>query len=276
MGEFRKSKQKRLKFTLTLVATLIISAVLALNLKTDRVYTHLFYVPITLSAIWIPKKTLLTGFVLASYHLFLELMIRASWTLATLSRALIIVLVSMILNEIWKRELSYQHEIKHLAYKSSHDGLTGVFNRGYFERALENTYELPLMMMVVDIDGLKSINDGFGHAAGDEHIRATAEVLRKSIRTGDLIARIGGDEFAIIAPQCGAEGALEVLLRFEEQIDHYNQNTEMERWLSLSAGYHIAIVDEDLHKVLEIADAKMYETKKSKYEVAYEIEKRSL
>ena len=276
MGEVHITKRKRLLFTITLMGTLVMASFLAIQFKTDRVYTHLFYIPITLSAIWMPKRTLLTGVGLALYHLVLELIIRASWTLSTLSRAVIIIVVAAILNEIWKREQTYQHEIKHLAYKSSHDGLTGVFNRGYFERALENTYDLPTMMMVVDIDGLKSINDGFGHSVGDEHIMATAEVLRKSIRTGDLIARIGGDEFAIIAPRCGDDGALEVLLRVEEQIDRYNQDMETERWLSLSAGYHIALVDEDLHKVLEIADAKMYETKKSKYEVAYEIEKRGL
>lgn len=261
---------------LTLVVTLFVSAVLAINFKTDRIYTHLFYIPITLSAIWMPKRTLLTGIGLASYHLALELIIRASWTLATLSRALIIIFVAVILGEIWKRELRYQFEIKHLAYKSSHDGLTGVFNRGYFERALENTYEKPLLMMVIDIDGLKSINDHFGHSTGDEHIRETAEVLKKSIRTEDLLARIGGDEFAVLATMCGEEGALEIMIRIEQQLDLYNQSMETERWLSLSVGYQIATVDEDLHKLLAMADEKMYENKRKKYEVAYEAEKGNL
>ena len=84
------------------------------------------------------------------------------------------------------------------------DPLTGVFNRRYFEVRLDEElnralrHELELNVMIIDVDGFKSINDSIGHAAGDAVLRGVANLIRRSIRLFDVCARLGGDEFVIL------------------------------------------------------------------------------
>lgn len=88
-----------------------------------------------------------------------------------------------------------------MRYLSTHDVLTGLYNRNFFEAELErlqNSRVEPINVMVVDINGMKDTNDEFGHAAGDDLLRRTAQVLKLSFRKEDVIARIGGDEFVVL------------------------------------------------------------------------------
>jgi diguanylate cyclase (GGDEF)-like protein/PAS domain S-box-containing protein len=88
-----------------------------------------------------------------------------------------------------------------MRYLSTHDVLTGLYNRNFFEAELErlqNSRIEPINVMVVDVNGMKSTNDTYGHSAGDELLRRTAQVLRMSFRKEDVIARIGGDEFVVL------------------------------------------------------------------------------
>ncbi len=99
-----------------------------------------------------------------------------------------------------------QRKIEYLSY---HDQLTGLYNRRYFEDALkrlDTAENLPLSFIYADVNGLKTINDAFGHQCGDQMIQMVADVLKAACRPGDVAARIGGDEFIILMP--GADEAL--------------------------------------------------------------------
>ena len=101
------------------------------------------------------------------------------------------------------RDLAWAERLHHLA---THDELTGLFNRRQFNVVLEQSVvaarampQLDIVLAIVDLDGLKAINDTLGHAAGDVAIRMTAEALTAASPAGSLISRVGGDEFAVLA-----------------------------------------------------------------------------
>jgi diguanylate cyclase (GGDEF)-like protein len=111
------------------------------------------------------------------------------------------------------RNATLYAEMQRLA---THDPLTGLANRALFEDELEAAVARsarsgePLALLLLDLDGLKMINDGWGHGAGDAALRAVARALRETIRAGDLACRVGGDEFAVILPGARREDALRV------------------------------------------------------------------
>jgi len=93
------------------------------------------------------------------------------------------------------------------------DSLTGLLNRRAIEERLQREYEaakrygLPLSVLIIDVDGLKRVNDLAGHAAGDEVLRGTADAIRQTLRASDDGARWGGDEFVVVAPHTSREAA---------------------------------------------------------------------
>jgi len=106
-----------------------------------------------------------------------------------------------------------ESEIEHLTY---HDRLTGVHNRAFFEQELarlDQPQHLPLTIVIGDINGLKLINDAFGHRTGDRVLEGSAKVLGSVLRQSDIICRWGGDEFAMLLPRLGPAAASEVLDR---------------------------------------------------------------
>jgi len=103
-----------------------------------------------------------------------------------------------------------------LRYLADHDPLTGLLNRRRFRTELDQYVNFTARyggrgaVMVIDIDGLKEVNDRFGHQAGDTLIRRVSEILGERVRTTDLVARLSGDEFAVLMPQTDTEGALQL------------------------------------------------------------------
>jgi diguanylate cyclase (GGDEF)-like protein len=152
------------------------------------------------------------------------------------------------------------------------DGLTGLTNRGTFEDLLEmenrrvQRYHRTASVVMIDVNGLKQVNDCQGHIAGDRLIQAAAEVLRETCRRSDVVARYGGDEFVLLLPETAAPQVPKLIARLDQSIADWNAaQSDPGFTLSLSIGYADADECGDLHAALKQADARMYEEKRRRY-----------
>ena len=154
----------------------------------------------------------------------------------------------------------YEEQLK---YISTHDVLTGLYNRTFFEAQLERLgkgRQYPIGIIVIDLDGLKETNDTYGHAAGDRMIRKAADVLRKVFRADDLVSRTGGDEFTILLTETSYNELQLVVNRIYTSLDEVNES-EPEFELRFSLGSAIAESKENLSDAVRGADVRMYENK---------------
>lgn len=169
-----------------------------------------------------------------------------------------------------KRALYYAIERKKveekLRYLSMHDALTGLYNRAYFEEEmsrLKDARHMPVTMIICDIDDLKQINDSMGHAFGDQMIINVARLIQQSIREGNVVSRIGGDEFAVVLPKADETVARSVCTRIKAAIDAYNQQSGSMK-IGLSIGYAVKdSSDITMMELFEKADNSMYLEKAS-------------
>ena len=160
-----------------------------------------------------------------------------------------------------------EEEIQYLNY---HDTLTGLYNRAFLlaeQDRLDTVRQLPLSVIMGDINGLKLINDALGHAEGDRLLMETAEILKKSCRAEDIIARIGGDEFCILLPKTDAEGAQMIINRIKVNCDEYmRQPDKLVYYTNISLGYATKTeVGQPLNKIQKTAEDYMYKRKLLEY-----------
>ena len=146
-----------------------------------------------------------------------------------------------------------------LQYLSNHDILTRLYNRNFFDAEisrLQLSRLFPIGIVIVDMNNLKATNDRFGHAAGDDLIRQVSAALRNSFRAGDVIARIGGDEFAIILVQTSQDGMQSAVDRLRANIRNHNNDL-----LSIAVGTSLGEAGSYLPEIIRQADDRMYEDK---------------
>lgn len=152
-----------------------------------------------------------------------------------------------------------QDEVLYLNY---HDHLTTLYNRRFFEeemRRLDTKRNLPLSIIMGDINGLKLINDSFGHSTGDEYLKKSAEIIKSTCRADDIIARLGGDEFVILLPKADEAEVIKIINRVKDLISK-QQIGNIE--LSVSFGYDTKEKEEQsIKEVLENAENHMYRHK---------------
>lgn len=160
-------------------------------------------------------------------------------------------------------------EIRNL---SMTDDLTGLHNRRGFLALTEHRQKLarrtkiPFSLIYADMDGLKQINDTFGHQEGSEAIRQIARILKESFRESDIVARLGGDEFTVCVPDTIARNITIPIARLKENLQRYNRERTHLYELSLSIGAVCVSSDDDssIEDLLVKADRTMYENKKRK------------
>jgi len=152
---------------------------------------------------------------------------------------------------------------------ASHDELTGVENRRTFFKKiipLMNEDIYPWSLVFVDMDQLKKINDHYGHNVGDKALNLLGETLLMCTRSKDLISRIGGDEFVIALIKTDEKIAKKILQRIQTIL--YENGKTIHQELALSISYGITLIndknEEDLEKMIQIADSRMYEQKARK------------
>ena len=158
-----------------------------------------------------------------------------------------------------------------LRFMSFHDALTGLYNRAYFEEEtvrLNGGRQYPVSIIACDLDGLKQINDQYGHDSGDRAIKGAAKVLGlHTFRQEDVVARIGGDEFVVILPSIDLNQNSSILERLENGITQYNNSNlddGLYRPISMSMGHAVVHEGQSLEEGYKSADNAMYVEKISK------------
>ena len=154
------------------------------------------------------------------------------------------------------------------------DDLTGLYNRRGFVAHATGVLRLaerigrPAIVFLADVDGLKRINDRFGHASGDLALAGAARALQLTFRSSDILARLGGDEFAILALVDSREGGAGILGRLQKNIDFWNSRSRQPFDVSLSIGtVSIDPSKEKLEEILARADKELYAQKGSRRSV---------
>ncbi|WP_198138390.1 HD domain-containing phosphohydrolase [Clostridium carboxidivorans] len=160
--------------------------------------------------------------------------------------------------DITKRKKS-EEDIIYLSY---HDQLTGLYNRRYFDEELnriDNENSIPLTVAMADMNGLKLVNDSFGHAVGDKLIKKVAEIMIKGCRDKDSVIRLGGDEFVILMPNTEMDEAEQIIngindMALKEKVESVD--------ISVSFGYATRkSTEETIDEILKIAEDSMYKKK---------------
>ena len=152
------------------------------------------------------------------------------------------------------------------------DPLCSIYNRNGFFNVAEDLYKeciahhKKVMISFIDMDGLKFINDNYGHNEGDFALQHLAAIIRKCCDTRTICARFGGDEFVILTPNAGKDEAADFERRLYTALDNINRNVKKPYKISASIGSIISSEEDNdtIYDVIDRADDKMYATKKEK------------
>lgn len=171
-----------------------------------------------------------------------------------------------------RKIICLEYAVNRLGKLYCQDTFSGIFNRNGFIQAATEPYnkcireKKNIMLMFIDLDGLKKINDTYGHDVGDTAICYIADVLVRSCRNGEIFCRFGGDEFIVFGPEHTSKEAEELVKEMKKNIDRINASGSNPFDLSASIGYIIDIPEEgeDIFNFVTKADKVMYEEKKKK------------
>ena len=194
------------------------------------------------------------------------------WEISFLQSLTTQVMVAVQRSQLCYRLQAANKELQQLAIL---DGLTGIANRRYFDLVLNKEWQrlareqLPLSLILADVDYFKAYNDTYGHQAGDRCLQVIARILQNCIRRpADLVARYGGEEFALILPNTDAPGALFIANRIirklaQQNIPHIQSKVSQSVTLSLGVTTKVPHPKQPASTIVEVADSLLYRAKKA-------------
>ena len=152
-----------------------------------------------------------------------------------------------------------------LRHESTHDALTGLFNRTHLDtlRAKLDAEKIPVGVLIVDVDDLKGVNDTMGHEAGDMFIKRAAVVLRAAAGPDDVAARLGGDEFAMLVPNTDADALEAKVELLRDELERHNE-IHRGRPLQFSVGAALTEFRGGIALAMRFADRRMYDDKRNR------------
>lgn len=168
------------------------------------------------------------------------------------------------------RIFSENQTVQMLREQTYIDELTQIYNRRYMERYIRKLYErsqrsdTAFCVMSIDLDGLKYINDTFGHIEGDNAIKAAAHILDTAKPEFGCATRVGGDEFNMLFPSDVSDDAEKCIITINNMVEEFNSTSGKPYTLSMSIGYEYCRIGMDMMACIHAADKKMYEIKKAK------------
>ena len=213
------------------------------------------FIYLVLGFLWIYFSDKIAYYLAPSKDTFLLINNYKGWVYVIITAIILYLLIS----EFFKKVEQSKNEVLYLSY---HDVLTGVYNRRYYEQEikwLDIEKNLPISIIMADVNGLKMINDAFGHYTGDNLLQKSAKAIKSACRPQDLLARWGGDEFIVLLPNTTSAEA-------EAVSDRIKDICKMESFkmfkISMSIGWDTKSNKEtDLEEVLKNAEDHMYKYK---------------
>lgn len=177
------------------------------------------------------------------------------------------------LSDMLRRARHRQGFVARMLEEAAADPLTGLLDRRGFERqaaralALADRTGAPLLYAAFDVSGLKRINDAFGHAAGDEALRDVADALRATVRSSDLAGRVGGDEFALAAPDASGEHGERIIARLRSALARRGEALGRGWTVDVDAGCaeYLPSAGVGLEGLIKTADARLYMEKSARH-----------
>lgn len=171
------------------------------------------------------------------------------------------------------KTINYIKDLAVLKQESITDALTGLRNRRYFDQriseevALSTRYKLPLTLMLIDVDHFKKVNDTYGHTVGDKVLQTLSKIIQNVVRDSDIVARYGGEEIVIIAPNTTKEEAAILAERLREKVEQTKvttiATTQEVVQVTISIGLcSLSPIITDKEALLEESDQSLYLAKK--------------
>ncbi len=177
------------------------------------------------------------------------------------------VILQKTLNDSLELAYDLERAIQNAEQIASTDMLTGLNNRrAFFDEAVTQfskckASDIPVSLIMFDVDHFKKVNDAYGHATGDIVLKHVAQLLLKNLRSNDISARFGGEEFAILLPNCTADEAQIVAEKLRDLIAKSPTTTDALQVIELTASFGVANVGRTLDEMLNYADQAMYQAK---------------